>query len=56
MEERRVVTPPSGPPPAGAPTICVCPVPIPEVHADRKGAARTHCARCGLPVRIDFAR
>lgn len=40
----------------GAPTVCICAVPVPLVRAARKGAARTHCARCGLPIRIDFAR
>ncbi|HVC86285.1 MAG TPA: hypothetical protein VNC40_02545 [Gaiellaceae bacterium] len=33
---------------------CTCPVPIPEVRATHKGAAHTHCAKCGLPVRLDF--
>jgi hypothetical protein len=37
---------------AGA--LCSCPVPLPEVRATRKGAARTYCARCGLPTRITF--
>jgi hypothetical protein len=41
--------------PEQAATICVCVVPVPEVRAVHKGAARTHCARCGLPVRLDFA-
>ena len=35
-------------------TLCVCAKPIPEPRASRKGAARTYCAHCGLPVRIDF--
>ena len=35
-------------------TLCVCAKPIPELRAARKGAARTYCAHCGLPVRIDF--
>ena len=33
---------------------CTCAVPIPVVRAEWKGAARTVCARCGLPVRIEF--
>jgi hypothetical protein len=35
-------------------TGCTCTVPLPDVRAARKGAARTHCARCGLPIRIAF--
>ena len=38
------------------PSLCTCPAPIPEVRAERKGAARTHCARCGLPVPIGFSK
>jgi hypothetical protein len=34
---------------------CACVVPVPQVQATHKGAARTHCARCGLPIRLDFA-
>jgi len=41
--------------PAVEPTFCACAVPVPEVRATHKGAARTHCARCGLPIRLDFA-
>jgi hypothetical protein len=33
---------------------CSCVVPVPQVQATHKGAARTHCARCGLPIRLDF--
>jgi hypothetical protein len=33
---------------------CTCAVPIPVVKAERKGAARTVCARCDRPVRIEF--
>ncbi len=39
----------------GAQGVCACAVPIPEVRATRKGAARTHCAKCSLPIRLDFA-
>ena len=33
---------------------CSCLLPIPIELAKRKGAARTHCARCGkaLPLRL----
>jgi hypothetical protein len=33
---------------------CSCAVPQPQVEATRKGAARTVCARCGLPIKITF--
>jgi hypothetical protein len=33
---------------------CRCAVPVPVVKAERKGAARTICARCDRPVRIEF--
>jgi hypothetical protein len=33
---------------------CQCPVPVPVVKAERKGAARTVCARCDRPIRIEF--
>jgi hypothetical protein len=41
------------PEPAGG--TCACASPLPEVRATRKGAARTHCARCGRPIRLDFS-
>jgi hypothetical protein len=41
--------------PETTPAVCACAVPIPEVRATHKGAARTHCARCDLPIRLDFA-
>jgi hypothetical protein len=47
MDDRPVMTP------AG---LCTCVQPEPEVRALRKGAARTYCARCGLPMRLDFVR
>ena len=34
---------------------CQCAVPVPVVTAERKGAARTVCARCDRPIRIEFA-
>jgi hypothetical protein len=62
MDDPRVVIPDhavedDAPPhfPDAAPIVCLCPTPLPDVVAHRKGAARTYCARCGLPVRIDFA-
>jgi hypothetical protein len=58
MEHGRVVIPDHVPvewPPPFEPTaVCACAVPIPETRAIWKGAARTHCARCGLPVRLEF--
>ncbi len=36
-------------------SFCTCAVPIPKVRAAHKGAARTFCARCELPIRIDFS-
>jgi len=39
---------------AAPPAVCTCPKPLPEVRAEHKGAARTYCARCGLPMRIAF--
>lgn len=35
-------------------STCTCAAPIRHVKAARKGAARTYCARCGLPMRISF--
>ena len=35
--------------------VCTCTTPLPEVRAVWKGAARTHCSTCGLPLRLDFA-
>lgn len=37
-------------------STCTCPSPLATVVAARKGAARTYCARCGLPTRITFER
>ncbi|MGZ4340443.1 MAG: hypothetical protein ACXVQ3_10335 [Gaiellaceae bacterium] len=34
--------------------ICQCAVPVPVVKAEWKGAARTVCARCERPIRIEF--
>jgi hypothetical protein len=41
---------------AAAPALCSCPSPQPQARAEWKGMARTHCARCGLPTRIEFSR
>ena len=57
MDERAVVIPDHVPtewPALAEPTMCSCAFPIPHVRAERKGAARRYCARCGLPIRIDF--
>jgi hypothetical protein len=59
MDERAIATPdhvPVGWTVAAAPSVCSCREPLPQVRAVRKGAARTYCARCGRPVRIDFPR
>ncbi len=56
MERRRdVITEADRSPRTEPLTVCACTVPVPEVRALRKGAARTHCSTCGLPVRLDFA-
>jgi hypothetical protein len=57
MDPSRVVIPDHVPEvwPEQAGATCACPVPLPEVRATRKGAARTHCARCGRPIRLDFS-
>jgi hypothetical protein len=31
---------------------CSCARPLPQEQAERKGASRTTCARCGLPIRL----
>jgi hypothetical protein len=31
---------------------CTCDQPDPVERAERKGAARAYCARCGLPVPV----
>jgi hypothetical protein len=35
-----------------AAATCTCAHPLPRVLAERKGAARTTCERCGLPIRL----
>ena len=35
-----------------ATATCTCEKPIPVERAERKGVARTECARCGLPVAL----
>jgi hypothetical protein len=45
-----------GPSPPPTPSYyCDCPRPIAEQRAERRGAARTYCARCGreLPLRME---
>jgi hypothetical protein len=31
---------------------CSCAKPVPVERSERKGAARTECRRCGLPVKL----
>jgi hypothetical protein len=53
VDDRAVVT--VAPPAAWTvAATCTCSAPAPQVRATRKGAARTHCAHCGLPIRLDF--
>jgi len=33
-------------------TTCTCAEPVPVEQATRKGAAATHCARCGKPLAL----
>jgi hypothetical protein len=57
MEDSSVVTPDHVPPEwVLAQRFCACASPSPELRAERKGAARTYCAHCGLPIRLDFRR
>ena len=44
-----------GPPELETSPTCTCPTPLPEARATWKGAARTFCSRCDLPVQLDFA-
>lgn len=41
-------------PPAPTPTWCTCEKPLPVHMAERKGAARSVCARCERPLRIQL--
>ena len=34
---------------------CTCEKPLPVHMAERKGAARSECARCGKPLRLRLA-
>jgi hypothetical protein len=34
---------------------CTCLKPVPVERATRKGAARTECAKCGLPIRLQLS-
>jgi hypothetical protein len=57
MDESRLIpdhAPVTWPAPVVAATTCACAVPVPSVQAVRKGAARTVCERCGLPVKVRF--
>ena len=46
--------PPAPPLPAWLPVYCRCDRPLPQERAERRGAARTYCARCDLelPLRL----
>jgi hypothetical protein len=35
---------------------CTCEKPVPVQRAERKGAASTECAKCGLPVPLRLGR
>jgi hypothetical protein len=35
---------------------CSCVTPVPVQQATRKGAARTVCAKCDLPIRLALER
>jgi hypothetical protein len=35
---------------------CICTKPIPIERAERKGVARTECARCTLPLPLRLGR
>jgi hypothetical protein len=62
MQTRQILPDPSLPPvpPPDAwfqpSPECECERPIPEERAERRGASRTHCARCGQPIRIRWHR
>jgi hypothetical protein len=45
----------TSPPPAAA-HYCECPRPIAEQRAERRGAARTYCVRCGLVLPLRMGR
>jgi hypothetical protein len=42
----------SKPPPEPTPLWCTCEKPLPVHLAERKGAARSVCARCERPLRL----
>ena len=54
MDNRPVVTNDAASAPSARQAVCTCTTPLPEVRAIWKGAARTHCSRCELPLRLDF--
>jgi len=43
-------------PPAAAPYYCDCAAPIAEQRAERRGAARTYCARCDRELPLTIGR
>jgi hypothetical protein len=42
-------------PPEAPPDWCTCAKPLPVHLAERKGAARSVCARCEKPLRLRLA-
>lgn len=46
----------TAPPPTGATPadLCSCEKPAPQQQATHKGASRTICLNCNLPVRLAF--
>jgi hypothetical protein len=40
--------------PSAANGLCDCERPVPRQHAERKGVATTVCARCGLPLPVEW--
>lgn len=54
MEHAGVSAPDYVPAAWGAAGLCACASPIPQQKAVRKGAARSICARCGRPTRLEL--
>jgi hypothetical protein len=56
VQDDQELTPTTGPPRqiASAADDCACVTPLPVQKAERKGVARTCCARCGRPIPLRF--
>ncbi len=54
MHDDRGLTPATTPTVGSAASDCACATPVPVQKAERKGVARTQCARCGLPIPLRF--